>query len=146
MVTITLTQSQRGILYDAAGQILYEGEWHDDLPHGVGVYRYSLLTHALTLSRSLTHPCRYSNKDVYEGLLLRGKRMGHGKLVYSNGDKYIGQFKNDFMHGEGTLVTQHCTYTGNIAENKFHGTLLITTPLLTHSRATTNRKRQNNLF
>ena len=64
---------------------------------------------------------------------MRGKRTGHGKLLCSNGDKYIGQFKNDFMHGEGTFVSEHCTYVGTIAENKFHGTILMVTHLPTHS-------------
>ena len=56
MVTISITQSQRGILSDSAGQTLYEGEWHDDLPHGVGVYRF--LIHSLT--NLFTHPLIYS--------------------------------------------------------------------------------------
>lgn len=102
-VTITLTHSQKGILMDhSLDQIVYKGEWHDDLQHGVGVYRYS-------------------NNDLYEGTLVRGKRVGHGKLVFSNGDKYIGHFLNDFMHGTGTLVTKYSTYVGAFVENTYQG-------------------------
>jgi hypothetical protein len=89
------------------------------------------LTHSYSFTHSLTYALRYSNNDVYEGSLLRGKRVGHGKLLVSNGDKYIGNFMNDCMHGEGLLVTQHSTYEGNFAENKYHGTAL--THSLTHS-------------
>ncbi len=103
MVTIALTHSQKGVLMDhSSGQTVYKGEWHDDLPHGVGVYRYS-------------------NNDLYEGSMVRGKREGYGKMVFSNGDKYIGHFSNDFMHGDGTLVTKYTTYVGTFAENTYHG-------------------------
>ncbi len=86
------------------------------------------LTHPLTCLYTYLH--RYSNNDVYEGSLIRGKRVGHGKLQFSNGDIYIGTFLNDFMHGDGLLVTPYSKYEGNFVENKFHGN--ISPSLLTH--------------
>ena len=56
MITISLTYSQKGTIMDSLGRVVYEGEWHEDLQHGVGVYRYTYsLTHSFLLIHSLTH-------------------------------------------------------------------------------------------
>ncbi len=36
-----------------------------------------------------------------------GKKEGLGILDMKNGSKYIGEFKNDKFHGEGTLVRKN---------------------------------------
>ena len=38
---------------------------------------------------------KYDSGDMYDGQLLNGKRSGHGKMVFSNGDMYIGMWKTD---------------------------------------------------
>lgn len=42
-------------------------------------------------------------KRKYEGQFERGKFNGHGKLYYSNGDSYDGEFLNNMKHGYGIL-------------------------------------------
>jgi len=37
----------------------------------------------------------------YEGILRFGRREGHGKCLFRNGDKYEGEWKNDQMDGKG---------------------------------------------
>jgi hypothetical protein len=44
---------------------------------------------------------RYTD-GVYEGMWFEGKRHGLGKLITSNGDKYIGNFLDDRYNGRGT--------------------------------------------
>ena len=39
--------------------------------------------------------------DKYEGEYNNGKRNGEGTCYFANGDIYIGQFKNNHMHGKG---------------------------------------------
>ncbi len=46
----------------------------------------------------------YSNGDKYEGEWRDGKMHGNGKMVFANGDVYDGQWKDGKMDGEGTLT------------------------------------------
>lgn len=41
------------------------------------------------------------NGNEYEGEFLNGMKNGMGKLKYTNGDMYIGTFKNDVFDGKG---------------------------------------------
>ena len=40
---------------------------------------------------------KYDQGNIYEGQLLNGKRSGNGKMIFSNGDKYVGMWKTDQM-------------------------------------------------
>ena len=58
--------------------------------------------------RSLTNPCfvdtgllLFPGGVSYDGSFYLGKPHYYGKLAYSNGDEYSGQFKNGFLEGEG---------------------------------------------
>ena len=42
-----------------------------------------------------------SEKDQYIGELSGGKRNGYGILLYSNGNRYLGQFEDNQFCGEG---------------------------------------------
>ncbi len=42
-------------------------------------------------------------EGLYEGDLKLGVREGQGTLTWSNGDKYVGAFKNGLRHGHGIL-------------------------------------------
>ena len=46
----------------------------------------------------------YSNgKTKYEGDWINNKPEGNGKYILENGEYYIGQYKNGFFHGKGTI-------------------------------------------
>jgi len=47
--------------------------------------------------------CIYSNGDRYKGEFENDLEDGQGKKEYSNGDKYVGGWKEGKMHGQGTL-------------------------------------------
>jgi len=94
---------------------IFEGSYKNDKRDGLGrmhffngniveaQYGQNLRTGTLGL--------KYANGNVYAGELFQGKRGGHqntrtskpGKLLFTNGDVYEGQFKNDQYDGFGTL-------------------------------------------
>lgn len=46
----------------------------------------------------------YSDSSCYEGQLNRGKREGMGFIEFTNGDVYLGEWKDDLFDGKGTYV------------------------------------------
>ncbi|DAZ99333.1 TPA: hypothetical protein N0F65_005184 [Lagenidium giganteum] len=53
---------------------------------------------------------KFSNGDIYDGEWVNGKRHGQGVLKFANGSSYAGQFEDNFYHGFGLLTlvrTQH---------------------------------------
>ncbi|WP_158211145.1 AHH domain-containing protein [Myroides phaeus] len=82
---------------------LYEGEWLDNKPSGLGFIMYNDLT-------------------AYSGGWYEGKKEGEGHVNFSNGDSYSGQWKNDEFNGEGIYVYSNGdSYEGNWLENRNHG-------------------------
>ena len=47
---------------------------------------------------------RYPNGSLYKGPMLYNKRDGNGQIVWADGSKYIGMFKQDLMHGYGVFT------------------------------------------
>jgi len=51
-----------------------------------------------------------------------GQRHGKGKFVFSNGDSYEGQWKNNLMHGRGKYITvEGDIYEGEFVDNHREG-------------------------
>lgn len=46
----------------------------------------------------------YSNGDRYEGDWLDGNKDGKGTYTYVNGNKYNGEWKEDAVNGKGTVL------------------------------------------
>ncbi len=65
----------------------YTGNWKDDKKNGYGVYKY--------------HP--ESQYESYAGDYVMDKMTGNGIFIYKNGQKYIGEFYNNYFHGKGTM-------------------------------------------
>ncbi len=59
------------------------------------------------LNQMLRYGVKKFDNGEYRGLLLTGKRHGKGVMRYNNGDKYIGDWKNDKRHGRGTLYDEN---------------------------------------
>ena len=55
------------------------GEWKDGVYHGHGTYIYGI---------------GKLKGEKYEGEWKNGKRTGQGTYTWSNGDKYIGEYKD----------------------------------------------------
>ena len=51
----------------------------------------------------MTFP-KESHLDYYTGNFHIARVDGHGTMYYKNGDKYVGQWKQDLPHGKGILT------------------------------------------
>ena len=61
-------------------------------------------------------------KIIFEGNYTKGKREGHGILVYENGDKYEGNFSNNVKNGEGIYYYKSgATWKGHFDDDKMNG-------------------------
>ncbi len=64
----------------------------------------------------------YSNGDIYEGDFIDGYQTGKGKLIYSNGDIYEGDVIDGKIHGKGKITYYNgVIYEGEINNGKPHG-------------------------
>lgn len=89
----------------------YEGELGEyielnkdiKIPHGEGIKFYK------------------NGNAKYYGTFFNGKYHGNGKLVYENGDYYIGQFRNGLIHGEGKeyYFDGNILYDGDWTNNEY---------------------------
>uniref|UniRef100_A0A672PTJ6 Alsin Rho guanine nucleotide exchange factor ALS2 n=1 Tax=Sinocyclocheilus grahami TaxID=75366 RepID=A0A672PTJ6_SINGR len=98
----------------ASGEV-YEGSFRDSMRHGHGMLR----------SGKLASP---SSSSVFVGKWVQGKRTGYGVCDdFSRGEKYMGMWLDDQRHGDGVVITQFgLYYEGNFCNNKMmgNGTLL----------------------
>jgi serine/threonine protein kinase len=64
----------------------------------------------------------YSNGDYYMGSWKDGKKGGSGTLTFNNGDKYSGEWMDDMMNGEGTYIWKNGEkYVGGWKDGKMNG-------------------------
>lgn len=82
----------------------YSGEFREDVPWGKGSYHLE-------------------NGDVYEGEVRKGlyHSLGSGEpssLVFANGDKYLGEFKDGRMTGQGTFWHNSGKKAGDVYEGE----------------------------
>ena len=94
-----------GVVVDSAtGRDVYVGEWDSDNYNGSGVLR---------------NPYTGS---IYEGEFVGGLFEGYGKLTWSTGDHYVGNFRQGRQDGRGTLVLQgKGEYDGYFCAGTYHG-------------------------
>ena len=93
-----------GVMRDESDEISYEGTFIDGTPKG---------KESVVLS-----------ENNYYGEVLNGKPHGHGEIIYSNGDRYIGYFEDGKKHGYGvfTLNKDDSEWIGTwINDNKGKG-------------------------
>ena len=71
----------------------------------------------------------YEN-GLYEGVIIDGKREHNGVMIYKNGAKYEGEWKNDKKNGKGVFTSPHyyncrknvgMKYEGEFKDDKFEG-------------------------
>jgi hypothetical protein len=64
----------------------------------------------------------WSNGDRYVGEFKDGKRTGRGTYTWPDGNIYVGEFKDGFFNGQGTLTyADGSRYVGEFKDGKFNG-------------------------
>ena len=69
----------------------------------------------------------YSDGDKYVGEFIDNKKYGQGTYTFNNGNKYVGQFKNDKYEGHGTFYfltddkNKGHKYVGEFKNGKYEG-------------------------
>ena len=98
--------------YSINNNISYTGYIKNGLPHGEGIYIWSL------------------SNCIYFGEFVDGKYDGQGTFIWHNGDKLVGQFSNgNPVNGVYTYASSGCTYTGSFNSNwKYEGEGVFTWP------------------
>ncbi len=91
--------------YSIDNHISYIGYIKNGLPHGEGIYIWSL------------------SNCIYFGEFADGKYDGEGTFIWHNGDKLVGEFsKGNPVNGVYTYASSGCTYTGAFNSNwKYDG-------------------------
>ena len=47
--------------------------------------------------------------------------LPYATITFANGDKYVGEFKDESFHGQGTFTYEDGEYVGEFKDNKKHG-------------------------
>ena len=63
----------------------------------------------------------YSDGDKYVGEWKDGQKNGQGTYTWSNGNKYLGEYKDGKKHGQGTMTWKGLKYVGEYKDGKQHG-------------------------
>ncbi len=67
-------------------------------------------------------PLTFPNGHKYVGEFRDNKRHGQGTFTFANGDKYVGEFKDDKRHGQGTFTFANGDkYVGEYKDDKPNG-------------------------
>ncbi|CDR94813.1 MORN repeat containing protein, putative [Babesia bigemina] len=91
------------------GEMVYDGQWQCDLPHGSGLFANGDETiYEGNWENGLPHGhgvALFPDGFTYVGEWSDGVPCGEGKLVADEGRVYSGTFSNGLPNGEGVLVT-----------------------------------------
>jgi hypothetical protein len=64
----------------------------------------------------------FANGDKYVGEYRNNRRNGRGTYTYANGDKYVGGYRNDKRNGQGTQTFVNGeTYVGGFIDDTYNG-------------------------
>eukprot|EP01017_Pseudomicrothorax_dubius_P025658 TRINITY_DN2795_c0_g1_i1.p1 TRINITY_DN2795_c0_g1~~TRINITY_DN2795_c0_g1_i1.p1 ORF type:complete len:629 (-),score=65.07 TRINITY_DN2795_c0_g1_i1:132-2018(-) len=106
------------------GFVKYEGTWLDGLYHGRGTAYNRVPSGAemeMLTVENLTPAERLWIR--YEGDFMQGQRHGTGILTLCNGEKYIGEFARNKIHGKGVYFSQEGRLQGIWIANKLMSTI-----------------------
>lgn len=93
----------------------YDGNFQNDLYEGEGVYewpeegrRYQGQFHLGNIEGNGVS--QYSDGSVYKGHYVGGVKQGEGTYTWNNGQKFVGNWLNNELHGNGILTANGSKY------------------------------------
>lgn len=90
------------------GNLMYDGQWQNDIPHGNGVFCGEGIVYEGNWDHGLPHGngvAMLPNNSKYAGEWRDGACNGIGKLMAAGGHVYAGKFADGLPNGEGVMVT-----------------------------------------
>ena len=118
---------------DIVGDYTPKDEWRYPPPNSTFEYMYKKICEEHQMDKdwlpngqgTVTLP----NGDKYVGEYKDDKKHGQGTLTSPDGDKYVGKFKDGIKHGQGTLTSlDRSKYVGEFRSGKKHGQGTLTSP------------------
>ncbi len=65
---------------------------------------------------------KWDNGDVFDGMMVEGKRNGKGRMVWASGQTYDGEWRDDVAVGEGAMgFPNGDRYLGQVKDGMPHG-------------------------
>lgn len=87
-----------------------------------GDFEYTYTGYTLNGKRNGKGRVVWSDGEVYDGEWQDDKRNGKGKYTYASGAVYEGEFQNDIIHGRGKYVWPNgAVHEGEYRDGKRHG-------------------------
>jgi len=105
---------------------VYEGQFCDEMFHGVGMYSYSdgsVYEGRWHRGTRFGHGLLRSSEGwAYEGFFDTNRRHRHGVINWPDGSCYLGDWYYDKMQGKGIYITAlRDVYRGEVRDGYFHG-------------------------
>ena len=106
---------------------IYNGNWNENSQmEGYGIYYIkdaNVITEGVWMKGNLIFGRIFlPTEDIYEGEINNNVFNGKGKIIFSNGEKYIGDFSEGEISGIGTYYYPDQTvYSGSIKNGLFNG-------------------------
>ena len=72
----------------------------------------------------------FANGEKYVGEFKDDKKHGQGTHTWPDGKKYVGEWKDGKKHGQGTSTTDGSRYVGEFKDGKLHGKGTLTSPVI----------------
>jgi hypothetical protein len=114
--------------YRLSNGSVYDGQFKNHLPHGVGLFRYTAgeirYCRGMWIKGMLEGEVNiiYFNKNIYMGQYHNGKRNGRGEMKFHKTKiSYSGDWVDGVGVGSGTLTYSDCQYVGQISNCLPHG-------------------------
>ena len=114
--------SMQGVGVLRVHNVVYEGEWRENLPHGQGRQwaEDDSADGATTIAPSGRQ--KKESGGCYDGQWVHGKKCGFGVFSASDGSVYEGEYQDDVKCGMGTLRwPDGQVYTGLFKDGRRHG-------------------------
>lgn len=114
--------------YRLSNGSVYDGQFKNHLPHGVGLFRYT--TGEIRYCRGMWMKgvlegdvnIIYFNKNIYMGQYYNGKPHGRGEMKFHDKKlSYSGSWEHGIAIGSGTIYYADCQYVGQILNCVPHG-------------------------